>query len=71
MNFFTKDTPLNDHDEAFVATIEHLPVEAQIDAIDALFSAIVREYNNASEEQRLTMSPFCKFFAELDCEVAR
>jgi hypothetical protein len=64
--FFSKDAPLSEQDASIVAQIEALPADKQQDAIALLFGAIVTDYKTASEEQRLTMSPFCKFFAELD-----
>jgi hypothetical protein len=66
MTFFSKDAPLNDYDKSLLAEIEALSTDKQQDAIALLFGAIVNDYQTASEEQRATMSPFCKFFAELD-----
>jgi hypothetical protein len=66
MTFFSLDTPLNEQDQTLLAEIEALPADKQQDAIALLFGAIVNEYKSSSEEQRATMSPFCKFFAELD-----
>jgi hypothetical protein len=62
---FSLDAPLNEHDKSLLAEIEALPADKQQDAIALLFGAIVNEYKSSSEEQRATMSPFCKFFAEM------
>jgi hypothetical protein len=66
MTFFSKDAPLSEQDASLLAEIEALHPDKQQDAIALLFGAIVNDYKSSSEEQRLTMSPFCKFFAELD-----
>jgi hypothetical protein len=39
--------------------------ESTLTAIDSLLDAIALEYEQASDEQRETMSPFCKFFYEM------
>jgi hypothetical protein len=65
MTFFSLDAPLSDYDKSLLAEIESLPDDKQQDAIALLFGAIVNDYQTSSEEQRATMSPFCKFFAEM------
>ena len=40
--------------------------ESTLTAIDSLLDAIALEYEKATPEQREAMSPFCKFFFELE-----
>jgi hypothetical protein len=42
-----------------------IEAENKIAAFDLILDAILSEYENATEEQRELLSPFCKFFYDL------
>lgn len=42
-----------------------IEAENKIAAFDLMLDAIVSEYENASEEERKLLNPFCKFFYDL------
>jgi hypothetical protein len=44
---------------------ELTPAKNKIAAFDLMLAEIAAQYEHGTEEQRKTMSPFCKFFYEM------